>query len=131
MPYSAGMLSYASYFTIPPRKKQHYVLNHCCYRGFQPLKSFAVRVHTHTMGKRVFMNRAPAGRVGEHVLAALAGKQLQCSCQHCYGTGIQYCIASINTTESDFVVYCTLPYVTDEPVVQMSYRKQLFCMHST
>jgi hypothetical protein len=64
------MLSYASYFNIPPRKKQHYVLNHCCYRGFQPLTSFAVRVHTHTMGKRVFMNRAPPGRVGEDTLAA-------------------------------------------------------------
>lgn len=61
LPYSAGMLSYASYFSIPPRKKQHYVLNHCCYRGFQPLTSFAVRVHTHTLGKQVFMTRAPSG----------------------------------------------------------------------
>lgn len=59
VPYSAGMLSYASYFRIPPHKKQHYVLNNCCYRGFQPLTSFAVRVHTHTMGRHVFMNRAP------------------------------------------------------------------------
>jgi peptidylamidoglycolate lyase len=64
VPYSAGMLSYASYFSIPPRKPQHFVLNHCCYRGFQPLTSFAVRVHTHTLGKKVFMNRAPATRKG-------------------------------------------------------------------
>lgn len=60
MPYSAGMLSYASWFTIPPRKKKHLVLNHCCYKGFQPLHTFAVRVHTHTMGREVFMTRAPA-----------------------------------------------------------------------
>lgn len=64
MPYSAGMLSYASYFSIPPRKPQHYVLNHCCYRGFQPLTSFAVRVHTHTLGKKVFMTRAPVTHKG-------------------------------------------------------------------
>lgn len=67
VPYSAGMLSYASYFQIPPRKKSHMVLNHCCYRGFQPLQSFAVRVHTHTMGKKVFMNRAPATPNGKQL----------------------------------------------------------------
>ena len=38
------MLSFATWFTIPPRKKQHLVVNHCCYRGFQPLTTFAVRV---------------------------------------------------------------------------------------
>lgn len=65
LPYSAGMLSYASFFTIPPRKKQHFVLNSCCYRGFQPLTSFAVRVHTHTLGREVFMTRAPPTKKGE------------------------------------------------------------------
>jgi len=73
VPYSAGMLSYASYFRIPPHKKQHYVLNNCCYRGFQPLTSFAVRVHTHTMGRHVFMNRAPHTHKGaQHTPAAAA-----------------------------------------------------------
>jgi hypothetical protein len=77
------MFSYASYFTIPPRKKQHFVLNHCCYRGFQPLTSFAVRVHTHTMGKRVFMNRAPATHTGEQHSAELVLMPAAGSCTHC------------------------------------------------
>ncbi|KAI8471286.1 MAG: PHM/PNGase F domain-containing protein [Monoraphidium minutum] len=57
VPFSAGLLSYASWFSIPPRKKEHLVVNACCYRGFQPLTTFAVRVHTHTMGRSVFMTR--------------------------------------------------------------------------
>jgi hypothetical protein len=60
VPFSGGMLSYASWFEIPPRQKQHFVRNNCCYRGFQPLHTFAVRVHTHTMGRRVFMQRSAA-----------------------------------------------------------------------
>lgn len=64
VPFSAGLLSYASYFTIPPGKKSYLVQNNCCYRGFQPLTTFAVRVHTHTMGKQVFMTRPSAVQSG-------------------------------------------------------------------
>lgn len=64
MPYSAGMLSYASWFTIPPRAKSHPVVNACCYRGFQPLRSFAVRVHTHALGREVSMVRPRNGTEG-------------------------------------------------------------------
>jgi hypothetical protein len=62
VPFAAGMLSYASWFTIPPGKKEHLVPNSCCYAGFQPLTTFAVRVHTHTLGRNVEMVRlAPGG----------------------------------------------------------------------
>ncbi|WIA13049.1 hypothetical protein OEZ86_006342 [Tetradesmus obliquus] len=71
VPFSAGLLSYASWFSIPPRKQHFLVQNSCCYRGFQPLTSFAVRVHTHTMGRAVFMTRMPTDPKGKgHVLAA-------------------------------------------------------------
>ncbi|KAF8067346.1 pam-b [Scenedesmus sp. PABB004] len=71
VPFSAGLLSYASWFSIPPRKPHFLVQNSCCYRGFQPLTSFAVRVHTHTMGRAVFMTRLPPTKDGHgHVVAS-------------------------------------------------------------
>ncbi|GBF95833.1 peptidyl-glycine alpha-amidating monooxygenase A precursor [Raphidocelis subcapitata] len=69
VPYSAGMLSFASWFTIPPRAASHPVVNSCCYRGFQPLKSFAVRVHTHSLGRAVTMVRPRGVGNGTDVLA--------------------------------------------------------------
>jgi peptidylamidoglycolate lyase len=65
VPFSAGLLSYASWFSIPPRKQHFLVQNSCCYRGFQPLTTFAVRVHTHTMGRAVFMTKMPTDPKGE------------------------------------------------------------------
>lgn len=50
-PFSAGMINYASYFTIPPGKPQHPIQNQCCYSGFEILKGFAFRVHTHALGR--------------------------------------------------------------------------------
>ena len=79
MPYSAGLLSYASWFTIPPRQKQHLVPNRCCYRGFQPLTTFAVRVHTHALGRAVVMTRpraAGAGAGGGAAGAAAAASEV-------------------------------------------------------
>ena len=64
VPYAAGMLSYASWFTIPPGKASHLIGNRCCYRGFEPLNTFAVRVHTHTLGRAVFMTRPRANGTG-------------------------------------------------------------------
>ena len=52
-PFSAGMINYASYFSIPPGKAQHPVENQCCYSGFETLKGFAFRVHTHALGRSV------------------------------------------------------------------------------
>jgi peptidylamidoglycolate lyase len=65
VPFSAGLMSYASWFSIPPRKQHFLVQNSCCYRGFQPLTTFAVRVHTHTMGRAVFMTKMPTDPKGE------------------------------------------------------------------
>ena len=67
VPYAAGMLSYASWFTIPPGKASHLIGNRCCYRGFEPLNTFAVRVHTHTLGRAVFMTRPRANGTGARV----------------------------------------------------------------
>ena len=50
-PFSAGMINYAKYFTIPPGKPQHPIENQCCYSGFEILKGFAFRVHTHALGR--------------------------------------------------------------------------------
>ncbi len=52
-PFSAGMINYASYFTIPPGKPKHPIENQCCYSGFEILKGFAFRVHTHALGRSV------------------------------------------------------------------------------
>lgn len=52
-PFAAGMINYASYFTIPPGKAEHPIENQCCYSGFEVLKGFAFRVHTHAMGRLV------------------------------------------------------------------------------
>jgi len=47
------MINYASYFTIPPGKPKHPIENQCCYSGFEILKGFAFRVHTHALGRSV------------------------------------------------------------------------------
>eukprot|EP00878_Enallax_costatus_P000444 GHUV01000535.1.p1 GENE.GHUV01000535.1~~GHUV01000535.1.p1 ORF type:complete len:875 (+),score=241.60 GHUV01000535.1:368-2992(+) len=75
VPFSAGLLSYASFFSIPPGKKSYLVQNNCCYRGFQPLTTFAVRVHTHTMGKQVFMTRPSAIQSGKGDIIAVGDPQ--------------------------------------------------------
>ena len=57
VPFSAGLLSFASGFVIPPKTKSTLVENECCYNGHQPLTTFAMRVHTHSLGRSVFMTR--------------------------------------------------------------------------
>jgi hypothetical protein len=51
VPFSAGMMMYASYFELPPGKPSHPVNNKCCYSGFEPAHGFAYRVHTHALGR--------------------------------------------------------------------------------
>jgi hypothetical protein len=58
-PFSGGMISFASLFKIPPKRPSFLVPNACCYRGFQPLTAFAVRVHTHALGRGVSLVRHP------------------------------------------------------------------------
>lgn len=57
VPYSAGLIAYASFFSIPPQKKQVLVESVCCYKSHQPLTLFAVRVHTHVLGQSVYLER--------------------------------------------------------------------------
>lgn len=51
VPYSAGLLAFASGFVIPPGKPSTLVPNSCCYSGWEPLRGFATRVHTHALGR--------------------------------------------------------------------------------
>ena len=51
LPFSAGMMMYASYFQIPPRAPSHLIPVRCCYSGFEPARGFAYRVHTHELGR--------------------------------------------------------------------------------
>ena len=51
LPFSAGMMMYASFFQIPPRMDSHLVPTRCCYSGFEPAHGFAYRVHTHALGR--------------------------------------------------------------------------------
>lgn len=50
-PLSAGMVSFASAFEIPPGRPSTLVPNECCYSGFEPLHGFGFRVHAHWMGR--------------------------------------------------------------------------------
>lgn len=51
VPFSAGLLAFASGFVIPPGKPSTLVPNGCCYSGWEPLRGFATRVHTHALGR--------------------------------------------------------------------------------
>ena len=56
-PFGAGMLSYASLFSIPPQQQSTLVTNRCCLGGFEPAHGFAFRVHTHMYGRSVYQDR--------------------------------------------------------------------------
>ena len=62
VPFSAGMIAFASGFYIPPGKKSYLVPNECCYSGFETLKGFAFRVHTHSLGRSVNLEHMALGR---------------------------------------------------------------------
>eukprot|EP00198_Chlamydomonas_reinhardtii_P008225 XP_001697562.1 peptidylglycine alpha-amidating monooxygenase [Chlamydomonas reinhardtii] len=70
VPYAAGLVSFASWFTIPPGKKSHPIVNTCCYKGYEALTMFAVRVHTHGLGRRVFMTRETWNKTGTEELVS-------------------------------------------------------------
>lgn len=60
VPYSAGLVAFAATFSVPPRKESTLVPNECCYSGFEPLHGFASRVHTHALGRSVFLEQTAA-----------------------------------------------------------------------
>ncbi|KAJ9507908.1 hypothetical protein QJQ45_021247 [Haematococcus lacustris] len=70
MPYSAGLIAYAAGFSIPPNTPSFKVENECCYQGHQPLTAFAFRVHTHVLGRQVFMTRQAWNHSGVESIAS-------------------------------------------------------------
>lgn len=82
MPFSAGMLMYASSFSIPPGRSSTLVPNGCCLRGFEPAHGFAFRVHTHALGRGIFAcsKTADARQSGFNV--RLQQKACECTGEH-------------------------------------------------
>eukprot|EP00210_Caulerpa_lentillifera_P005706 g5457.t1 len=58
---TASVLMYASFFSIPPRQNRYPVRNKCCYSGFEPIHTVAFRVHTHELGRTVYMKKFTGG----------------------------------------------------------------------
>ena len=52
---------FATGFTIPKRTPSYLVPMECCYDGPQPLTAVAFRVHTHTLGRLVWLERTAGG----------------------------------------------------------------------
>ena len=58
---AAGILMFATSFVIPPRTPDFHVAMECCYDGPQPLTAVAFRVHTHALGRLVWLERGRQG----------------------------------------------------------------------
>jgi hypothetical protein len=86
VPYSAGMVAFAAGFSIPPGKPSTLVRNTCCYSGWEPLRGFATRVHTHALG------RCGPGQQGRQLLRvaarSLAAALLLHACRRALGAAI-------------------------------------------
>jgi hypothetical protein len=61
VPRAAGILMFASSFVIPAGNEDYHVKAECCYDGPQPLTAVAFRVHTHTLGRLVWLDRLALG----------------------------------------------------------------------
>ena len=60
---AVGVHAFATGFTLPPGEKSITVKNSCCYNGLFPSIAFASRVHTHALGRKVYMDvRSPSSR---------------------------------------------------------------------
>jgi len=60
---AVGVHAFATGFTLPPGKNSITVRNSCCYNGLFPSIAFASRVHTHALGRKVYMDiRSPSNR---------------------------------------------------------------------
>eukprot|EP00191_Tetraselmis_sp_GSL018_P006201 CAMPEP_0177598376 /NCGR_PEP_ID=MMETSP0419_2-20121207/12308_1 /TAXON_ID=582737 /ORGANISM="Tetraselmis sp., Strain GSL018" /LENGTH=705 /DNA_ID=CAMNT_0019090801 /DNA_START=187 /DNA_END=2305 /DNA_ORIENTATION=+ len=56
-PHAAGLMSFAADFTIPPRSPSFPVSIDCCVDSMLPVHAFAMRVHTHSLGRAVTLQR--------------------------------------------------------------------------
>jgi len=59
VPFAAGLTMFARFFSLPPHTPAVAVPNACCLRGFEPAHAFAFRVHTHDLGREVFLETGP------------------------------------------------------------------------
>ena len=59
---AAGMTAFASSFSIPPKEKSHLVENTCCFSNIFPSTTFASRVHTHALGRKVTLDIHSPGK---------------------------------------------------------------------
>lgn len=60
-PFEAGILMFATTFTIPARNPDYHVAMDCCYDGPEALTAVAFRVHTHARGRLVWMDEISRG----------------------------------------------------------------------
>lgn len=58
-----SVLSFAQGFVLPARTPEVKVPNTCCYTMARPLTAFAFRVHTHALGREVYLERLVAGQL--------------------------------------------------------------------
>ncbi|KAK9807686.1 hypothetical protein WJX72_006138 [[Myrmecia] bisecta] len=56
------MFTYATNFLIAPGLKRVIVPNQCCYNGFETLHGFVYQVHTHVLGRSVWLDRMTGKR---------------------------------------------------------------------
>ncbi|KAF6253795.1 hypothetical protein COO60DRAFT_389579 [Scenedesmus sp. NREL 46B-D3] len=128
MPFSVGMLSYSNAAEVRPKAGHFTVWTGCCYKGFQPLTTFGVRVHTDYLGQMVFIKKAPTPfQSDSHVMASgnpqlslgmngitgqviLPGDRLLVACEF-NSLSMDLNSSAVNDTCSmDLMVYSPLPH---------------------
>jgi peptidylamidoglycolate lyase len=66
--HAGGLASMAARFTIPPGQPAHVVPLKCCVNSMLPVRAFAMRAHTHALGRSVKLgHRMPNGTLQQMV----------------------------------------------------------------
>ena len=65
---SVSLQAFARGFMIPPGRPSYPVKNDCCYNSAFPMTSFASRVHTHGLGRRVSLDITTPSNVVNHLV---------------------------------------------------------------
>lgn len=61
---SVSLQAFARGFMVPPGRPSYKVSNECCYNSAFPMTSFASRVHTHALGRKVSLDvRTPSNEI--------------------------------------------------------------------
>ena len=66
-PMAASVWAWAAGFILQPRKAQVDVPATCCYTLPRPVWAFGFRVHTHALGRRVWLDRLTSHGATEHI----------------------------------------------------------------